>query len=214
MKQRIESSNNFNALLDTLVKSPYWSWIDLRLLNAIVVASESRTALDLIEAYKNQVFSKRLIEVIKCIPDKKVNDENYDKITSKYDKSLEEITINDLLKLTFDLETIIMGLKSGTCALASIVKGCIEIHFFIPIDYVDHAYNAASLKRHIFRTLHLQYLQVGAYEKIYDPSILHSSQLVAKELSLPVDAGKNTNFLKGSYTIVMHIHTYLANISC
>ena len=193
MKERIRASKNLNALLDTLVDSPYWSWIDLRLLRAIVVASGSRAALKLIEAYKSQVFSKRLFEVISCIPDKEVSDKYYyDKIISKFDKNLEEITIKDLLDRKDKLETVIMDLKSGTCALASIVKGCIEIHWFIPTDYVNHAYNAATLKRHNYHALHLQYLQIGPYEKIYDPSIRHASHLVATELSLPVDAGKNT----------------------
>ena len=197
MKQRIKASANFDALLDNLVDSPYWSWIDLRLLRAIVVASDSRPALDLIKAYKSQVFSKKLIEVISCIPDKKINDKNYDKIFSKFGKKLEEMTINDLIELTSDLETI-MDLKSGTCTLANVVKGCIEIHWFIPTDCVDHAYNAASLKRHEYHAHHLQYLQVGAYEKIYDPSILHSSHLVSTEIPPPVDASKNAKCLVGS----------------
>ena len=192
MKKSVRTSKDLNALLDILVDSPYWSWIDLRLLRALVVASGSRAALNLIEAYENQVFSKKLLEVISCIPDKEVSDDHYEKIKSKFGKNLEEITIKDLLELKSKLETVIMDLKSGTCALARIIEGCIEIHWIIPIDYVDHAYNAASLKRHQYHALHLQYLQIGAYEKIYDPSILHSSHLVATELPLPVGAGKNT----------------------
>ena len=194
MKHRVQTANDLDALLDTLADSPYWSWIDLRLLKAIIaVASNSRqTCRKLVNAYENQIFSKKLIEVISSIPRKEVTDEIYGKMVSKFGKNLEEITINDLLKLKSELETVIMNLKSGTCALACIVEGCIEIHWFLPNDYVDHVYNAASLKRHTFYTLHLQYLQVGTYEKIYDPAILYSSHLAAVELPLPADAGKNT----------------------
>ena len=194
VKQRVQTANDLNALLDTLADSPYWNWIDLRLLKAItVVASNSReTCRNLVNAYESQVFSKPLTEVISSIPSKEADNEIYDKVISKFGKNLEEVTIEYLLEQKDKLETVIMNLKSGTCTLASIVKGCIEIHWFIPTDYVDHAYNAASLKRHKYHALHLQYIQIGAYEKIYDPSILPSYHLVATELPFPVDAGKNT----------------------
>lgn len=196
MKQRITTASNLNNLLDTLADSPYWSWIDLRLLEVIVVASGSRAAENLVTAYKNQVFSKKLIEVISTIPSKKVKDEeHYAKIVSKFSKALQEITISDLLKKRSQLEKVIMDLKSGTCALAHIAEGCIEIHWYVPADYIDHIYRAASLKRHKYHTLHLQYLQIGAYKKIYDPLILHSFDLVgATQLPLPDDAGKTFEY--------------------
>ena len=188
MKKRVQEAGDLNALLDTLADSPYWSWIDLRLLNAIVVASDSRASKDLVTSYKKHVFSKKLSEVIPSIPSKEVGDENYTKIVSKFGKDLEEITIFDLLERKYELETNIMDLKSGTCALAHIAKGCIEIHWYIPTDYIDHVYRAASLKRQTFRTLHLLFLQIGVYKKIYSASILDSSA-TTEPPPLPDNAG-------------------------
>ena len=184
MKKRVLQAHDLNALLDTLADSPYWNWIDLRLLKAIVVASGTST--NLINSYEKQVFSKKLIEVISSIPSKEVSDENYKKIVSKFGKHLEEITIFDLLQLKSRLETVIMDLKTGTCVLAHIAEGCIEIHY-IPTDYVDHVYRAASLKRQEYHALHLLFLQIGPYEKIYNPSILDSS--ATTEPPLPDNAG-------------------------
>lgn len=174
MKKRVQKAENLNVLLDTLADSPYWSWIDLRLLKAIVAASNSRASKNLITSYEKQVFSKKLTEVILSIPSKKHNDECYTKIVTKFKKDLEEITIFDLLERKSILETVIMDLKSGTCSLAHIAKGCIEIHWYIPTDYTDHVYRAASLKRQEYHTLHLLFIQIGAYEKIYNPSIVDS----------------------------------------
>ena len=184
-KKYVKKADNLNALLDTLADSPYWSWIDLRLLKAMVAASG--TSKSLIVSYERQVFSKKLSEVIPSIPSKKQTDKCYTKIVTKFNKDLEEITIFDLLERKSILETVIMDLKSGTCSLAHIAKGCIEIHWYIPTDYTDHVYRAASLKRQEYHALHLLFIQIGAYEKIYNPSIVGSS--ATPKPPLPDDVG-------------------------
>lgn len=197
MKQDIKSVNNLNALLDTLADSPYWSWIDLRLIEALVEASGSQVAKNLVNGYKKQIFSKKLIEVISTVPNKEVSDEHYSKIVSKFGKELEEITIFDLLKLKSQLETVIMNLKSGTCALAHIGEGCIEIHWIIPTDYINRVYEAAILKRHKYHTIYLQYLQIGTHNKIYNPSILDSFHDITTEpiATLPANLGKSSEYI-------------------
>ena len=187
MTQKVSTTNSLIVLLDTLALSPYWSWIDLRLLQAIVVASGSTVAKNLLISYKNAVFSKKLMDVLSEVPSKEITDEYYTKIISKFDKKLEEITIFDLLKKKSQLETGIVGLKKGTCALAHIGEGCIEIHWVIPTDYIDRVYKAATLNHYKYDTIHLQYLQIGAYNKIYNPSII---KCVSAIPPLPVSAGK------------------------
>ena len=194
--QKITSTNNLNVLLDTLALSPYWSWIDLRLLETTVIASGSVAAMNLLNNYKNVVFSKKLIDVISDVPTKEVKDDFYSKIITKFGKEFEEITIFDLLKHKSQLETVIMDLKKGTCALTHIGEGCIEIHWSIPTDYIDHAYKAASLKRHKYDTLQLQYLKIGAYNNIYNPSFLQSP--VTTVPSLPVTAGKYAEYYRST----------------
>ena len=190
MVQKIKTANNLNSLLDTLAESPYWSWIDLRLLEAIVTASGSNVANDLLSKYRNAVFSKKLLEVLPSVPNKEIRDAYYSKIVSKIQKDLDQITVSDLLKFQSQLETVIMDVKNGTCALAHIEDGCIEIHWFVPTHCIDHAYKSACLKRHKFCTLHLQYLQIGTYGKIYDPLNLHPSQTTTVDIPLPSSAGK------------------------
>ena len=189
MKQKISNTNNLNVLLDSLALSPYWSWIDIRLLEAIVVASGSSVAMKLLSTYKEQIYSKKLIDVISDIPSKEISDKKrYTKIVTKFHKDLDEITIYDLLKLRSQLEAAIMKLKSGTCALGHIQKGCIEIHWYIPTYYVDHVYESATLNCHEYCTLNLQYVQIGTYKKIYDPSVEQSSHPSGVEPPLPVNA--------------------------
>ena len=191
MVQKIKAANNLNALLDTLAESPYWSWIDLRLLEAMVTASGSRVAKDLLASYQNGVFSKKLIEVLPSVPNREIKDAFYSKIVSKIKKDLEQITVFDLLKFQTELETEIMDLKNGTCALARIGEGSIVIHWFVPTHCIDDAYESACLKRHKFSTLNLQYLQIGTHRKIYDPPNLLPSK-ISVDLPLLNSVGKTS----------------------
>ena len=188
--QKIKTASNLNVLLDILVDSPYWSWIDLRLLEAMVAASGSAVAKDLLTKYRNAVFSKKLLEVLPSVPNKEVKDSYYAKIVSKIKKDVDEITVFDLMEFQSELETVIMDIKVGTCALAHIKKGCIEIDWFIPVHYIDHAYNSAYLKRHKFHSIDLQYLQIGSYRKICEPSTQLDSQSTLVQMSIPNSAGK------------------------
>ena len=189
MVKDIKTAKNLNVLLDTLADSPYWSWIDLRLLEAMVVASGSSAANNLLTSYQSSVFSMKLVEVLPSVPSVKVKDEYYSKIVSKIEKNIEEITVSDLLEFRSQLETVIMDIKTGTCALAHIEEGCIEIQWLIPTNCINHAYKSACLNRDKFHLLHLQYLQIEAY-KIYSSSVLHPSQSTPVELQLPKSAGK------------------------
>ena len=206
MVQKIKTTSHLNALLDTLAESPYWSWIDLRLLQAIVTASGSSIAKDFLDKYRNAIFSKKLLEVLPSVPNTEIRDAYYSKIVSKVEKDLENIKVSDLLEFKCQLETVIMDIASGTCSLAYIKEGCIEIHWFVPTHCIDHAYKSACLKRHKFYTLHLQYLQIGTHRKIYDPSSQQPSQPTTVDQTLPSSAGKISS-------ILMHV-SYVCHLAC
>ena len=205
MVQKIKAANHLNTLLDTLAESPYWSWIDLRLLEAMVTASGSSVAKDLLTKYRNAVFSKKLLEVLPSVPNIEIRDAYYSKIASKFQKDLEHIMVSDLLQFKSQLETVIMDITSGTCALAHIKEGCIELHWFVPTHCIDHAYKSACLKRHKFSTLHLQYLQIGTHRKIYDPSSRQPSQATTVDQMLPSSAGKISSILTCVSYATLHV---------
>jgi len=178
--EKIKISKNLDELLDILVDSPFCSWIDLRLLEALVAASGSNSAKALLSSYKSIIFSKKLYDVLPSAPSKKVKDEFYSIIVSKFNKDADEITVADLLELQSDLEVAIMNIGNGTCTLDHFTDGCIEIHWYIPTHCVEHAYHSASVKRHKFHDLSLHYLQVGTFPIIYDPLTDYLSQPIVK----------------------------------
>ena len=186
---KIQNAENLKTLLDVLTATKYWNWIDLRLLEALVVASGSSAAQDIIDKYKAAVYSKKLIEILQNAPSKETRDAYFTKIVSKVNKNPEEVTVADLIEFRSKLETVIMEINKGTCALEHISNGSIEIHWYMPTHHIDHAYEAACLQRHKFHELHLVYLQIGNKPVIYDSQVVHSSRSVLLKPSPPVTAG-------------------------
>ena len=187
--RKIQNAENLDDLLDIIAATEYWSWIDLRLLEALVVASGSPTAQDIVNKYKENVYTKKLIDVLPKAPSKEVRDAYFAKVISKVGKSSDEITVADLIEFRSKLENVIMDINNGSCVLEHIADGCIEIHWFIPTHYVHHAYEAACLNRHKFHEFHLLYLQIGDYPVLLDPLTSHSSQAAMVQPPPPVTAG-------------------------
>ena len=187
--QKIQNAKNLDDLLDILTATEYWSWIDLRLLEALVVASRSSTAQDIVDKYKETVYSKKLIDVLPDAPNKEIRDAYFTKVVSKVGKNSDEITVEDLIKFRSKLESVIMDINNGSCVLEHIADGCIEIHWFIPTHCVYHAYEAACLNRHKFHEFHLLCLQIGNYSMLLDSSTSHSSQAAIAKPSPLITAG-------------------------
>ena len=191
IEEKIKSSANLDDLLDVLADSPYWSWIDLRLLEALVDASRSSKGETLIANYKEAIFSRKLIDVLPNAPSKEIKSKYYMKIVSKLEKEADDITVGDLLEFRSKLEVVIMDINNGSCVLDHFEDGCIEIHWYIPSDRADHAYHTASIRYHMFHELHLQYLQIGSFPPIHNPLMLNSRlPQLESEPSLPDIAGE------------------------
>ena len=185
--EQISRTQNIDNLIDLLVCSSHWSWIDIRILEVMVVASNNPQAVQLLNNYKDVVFSKKLIDLLPNVPSKKVKEEYYSKVVTKVNQDHNEMTVADLLKFQSQLEAVIMDIKKGVCILEHLEKGCIEIYWYIPTSCVDGAYQSARVRCYQFNDLHLQYLKIGHYPVIHDPLAL--PDLVSAP-SPPVNVGK------------------------
>ena len=169
LKTQLSTTQNVDMILDVLALSDYWSWIDVRLLETIVTASESVRAKESLENYKSVIFSKKLVDVLPHFPGKELKKKQYTRVVSKLNKDPKELTVADLLKLQAKLEVEIMDIANGASLLEQLAKGCIEVHWYIPTELVDKAFQSAALKCHKFHDMHLQYLLIGSYQVICDP---------------------------------------------
>ena len=189
--QKIKTSKEVDDLLDVLAESPYWSWIDLQLLQTVVMASGSAPARILFSGYKKYLYSKKLIDILPNAPSREVKHEYYTRVVAKLEKDVEDITVADLLEFRSQLEVVIMDINNGTCVLDHFEDGCIKIHWFIPVVCVNHAYQTATCKRHKFQDFHLRYLQIGDHPPIYDPLTDKLPPAIFSQPPLPDTAGED-----------------------
>ena len=183
----VNSCENITKLFKVLAKSAYWSWIDIRLLKAMVAASGVAEASQLLSNYRKAVFSKKLIDVIPNAPSIEVKAKYYTKIVTKLNKNPEEMKVADLLEFQSQMEAVILDINRGTCTLDHLEKGCIEVHWYIPTSLVNVAYQAAKARCHQFSGFDLQYLKIGDYPVIYGPLVLPD---VVSSPSKPVNVGE------------------------
>ena len=181
--QNIKTAPDLDTLLDLLADSKHWSWIDLRLLEALIMSLETpmiNAAKTLVTKYKEAVFSKKLSEVLDkmFMPEQKINKEAYaTRVGGKIQKEPNEITVADLSEFAPFLETVIMDINNGTCVLEHLTKGCLEIYWLIPTHCSFHAYKSALNNRHKFCEIHLQYLHIEPYPPLYDPFTIQPTML-------------------------------------
>ena len=178
--QSIKTAQDFDTLLDLLADSQYLSWVDLRLLETLIVSSGIREAKVLVSKYKKVIFSKKLSDVLDNLPmpQPKIYRNLYTvKVASKIQKEPSEVTVGDLSYYCSILETVIMDINNGCCVLEHLNEGCLEIHWLIPIHCRFHAYKSALNNRHKFCDIHLQYLHIEPYSPIYDPFTIQPTML-------------------------------------
>ena len=118
--QEIKNAENLDDLLDILTVTEYWNWLDLRLLEALIVASGSSTALNILNKYKEIVYSKKLIDVLPIAPSQEIRDAYFTKVVSIIGKNPNETTVADLINFRSKLESVIMDIKNGSCVLEHI----------------------------------------------------------------------------------------------
>ena len=188
--EKISVTQNIDDLFDLLVRSPYWSWIDIRILEMMVAASGIFLADKLLDNYKAAIFSKKLIELLPNVFGKDLGGDVYTKLVTKIQKDPKEMTVADLLGLQSKLEIEIMNIKKGICILEHLERGCIVVHWYIPTNFANGAYHTARVRCYQFNDFHLQYLKIGHYPVIHNP--LASPALVSAP-SPPVNVGKLCN---------------------
>jgi len=119
--QKVKLCADLDSLLDTLIQTPYLSWIDIRLLEVMAVASGLVECKQLISNYKQSMFSIRLIDVLPNAPSKVVKDEYYTKLVTMVGK--DDLTVADLLEFHDQFENVIIVIGKGDFRLEHLMGG-------------------------------------------------------------------------------------------
>ena len=77
--------------------APYCNWMCIEYLETIAYASQNDSLLDLIEKYREDIFSRPLHKVWNCVPFYSVKDEYYTQLTALFgDEDPDNLTVEEL----------------------------------------------------------------------------------------------------------------------
>ena len=101
-QELVKKVQSFDSLFKLLEENPmYCNWMDIRLLEVIAISSEDRNIVNLIEGFKESIYSRTLKQVFKDIPSlqKKVFDYRNLISTSQF-KNPDDMKVEELLAIS------------------------------------------------------------------------------------------------------------------
>ena len=119
---KINATKNIDELLDLLISCPYCNWMNVRILEKLAACSGQKEAQTLIAKYKSVIFSKKVVDILREIPDLEIPEQYYEMVRNKWHKNLEDLTVQDIahrwvkVQKIFDcddLELILKNLLKG-----------------------------------------------------------------------------------------------------
>ena len=140
----IKAPTSFQDLCTLLADTPYWNFLDIRMMEAMAAASLIPAAQQSVENFKKTFFGMTLAEAVPyfpIIPQKS----GHTAMIEQLDKDPSKMTIFELHKHRFYLETELLQTGPGTITICRIVIGSMTITWQIHVDHVYKAY--CSLKK-------------------------------------------------------------------
>jgi len=136
VENKICTTENLYDLFDILCNcKPYWNWMNIRMLDKM--AGNSSAAKQLIQQYRDNLYSRKVKDVMLEISRLDIPIDKYTEVKEKLDIKFGDLTIGDIVDRWDEIEFKLNA--EGTMLLKSITDGCVEICWLLPNDYVDHA---------------------------------------------------------------------------
>ena len=142
----IDGAKSFQNLCTVLAKSPYWNFLDIRMMEAMAAASLIPAAQESVENFKTTFFGMTLAEAAPYFPiiwPKSA----HTLMIEELDKDPKKMTIFELHKHRFYLETELLQTGPDTVTICRIVIGSVTITWQIHIDHVFKAYHSLKKKQ-------------------------------------------------------------------
>ncbi|XP_065912310.1 uncharacterized protein [Dysidea avara] len=156
--QKVTATTNLNDLFDAVTQSPFCNWMNIRLLEKMAAASLQCNAIKLIKKYKATISSLKLKDVLNQMQEVEITDDYYSKVKEKWNKELDELTVNDIISHWCRLE-IIFDVDDATLLLNRIIEGSVVLCWLLPTELVCHArYSAFKMWNKLEDIL---YLEIG-----------------------------------------------------
>ena len=144
----IKGAESFQALCIMIAETTFWNFLDIRMMEAMAIASMIPAAQIAIENFKKTFFNMTLKEAAPQFPVIAIKP-GYTAMHEDLDRDPSQMTIGELHKHRFYLEKEIVQAGPDTCTICRIMIGLVKIVWQIHVDHVYQTYSR-------LKTLHAQ----------------------------------------------------------
>ena len=188
----IKAADSFQKLCTLLANTPYWNFLDIRILEAMATASMIPVAQEIIEKFKKVFYSLTLSKAVPYIPVCKQPITNHITIEEDLEVDPRKMTIEELHKHRFYLETEVLKTGKDTLICYRIIIGSLVILWQM---HIDHAYKAYTSLGHYQLSLAKSTLLINDIELWEGLPVLWRGQAIDHTgpitlLPLPVSANR------------------------
>ena len=155
----IKEAQSFEMLRFMLANTTYWNFLDIRMMEAMATASMIPAAQATIENYKKAFFSMTLKEAAPYFPVVPVKS-GHTTMHEDLNKDPSQMTIGELHKHRFYLETEVIQTGPDTCTICSIKIGSVTIVWQIHLDNVYQAYISIKGKNSQLKSQAIRHLSI------------------------------------------------------
>ena len=170
LKSSLRDASDLDKMFDLLSSSPFCTWLEITILKRMAKAAEIPEATRLIETFEKCVHSRKCSEVKLYFKKQYINPDYLTLVSAKLNANVKQWIVSDLIKYCLQVESI-LDLPARSNALINYKNGCLEISFVIPTYCCLHAFEIARSNSFRFRSIHIRYLQVGTFSKVYTLNI-------------------------------------------
>ena len=140
----IKAANSFQNLCTLLADTPYWHFLDIRMLEAMATASMIPTAQETIENFKKAFYGLTLSKAVPYFPVHKQPKPSHITIEEILEVDPSKMTIGELHEHRFYLETEYFRTGKDTLTFYKIIIGSVMIFWQIHVDHVYRAYTSLN----------------------------------------------------------------------
>ena len=162
LEESIWDSDSLSNLFDVLCKTPYWNWMNIKMLGKMARASHLDAASKLIQQYRDEVFSRKVMEVLQQIPSPRISDNYYTKVKEKWNKNLDDLTVNDVVNHWSEVEQI-FNVEEPTILLDHLLDGSVEIYWLVPTELIGGICRFIEARISMLHKYDILYFDIGGH---------------------------------------------------
>ena len=166
LRSDVKNASNLEETFDILSTSPFCTWLELRILKRMAKVAEVPEATQMINVFEECVHYRKCSEVQPYFREKYINPDHLTLVEAKLNQSADKLMVCDLIKYCHTLESL-CKIPAESSTLISSKEGCLKLCFSVPTYCSLHAYEMAKNNFFRLRPFHIQYLQIGTFQKIY-----------------------------------------------